>query len=204
MDAPKVWSPVNWGPLATNVLEARHYSLCTPMGIEAKCDFTSMEFRINIGGVEYRTQDNIQASAYMNQSDIGGLKKGTYVQPTACFKVLLESPSGLYSMCQPVLQEAACSYTVGATSYPQSHMARRSYGLVAFDTLAHAQEMLKKLEEMPHTFGIYYATGYLSYTLPARWQNLRNDWFVADRNETGNWPNGTLMFSCLRIEEKFA
>ncbi len=69
------WVALNWSPFATNVLDADKYDLCTPDGSPIDFRRSGMEFVMWFHGVEYRTDDNLKMSYWMNMHEIGGIKK---------------------------------------------------------------------------------------------------------------------------------
>jgi len=66
---------INWSPFATNVLDAGEFDLCTPDGTPVDFHRSNGGFVLVINSKCFETSDNIQMSYWMNQFEIGGLKK---------------------------------------------------------------------------------------------------------------------------------
>jgi hypothetical protein len=67
---------INWSPFATNVLDAGDYDLCKPDGTPVDMHQDSRGgFVLVVDGRRYETDDNIQMSYWMNQFEIGGIRK---------------------------------------------------------------------------------------------------------------------------------
>jgi hypothetical protein len=67
---------VNWSPFATNVLDAGDFALCKPDGTPVMFRRGGMgEFILVIDDKRFETKDNTQMSYWMNQFEIGGVRK---------------------------------------------------------------------------------------------------------------------------------
>ena len=68
---------INWSPYATNVLDANEFDLCTPDGqpVDFHRDNAGRDFVLIVNGERLVTNDNLLMSYWMNQREIGGMKK---------------------------------------------------------------------------------------------------------------------------------
>ena len=66
---------INWSPFATNVLDAGEFDLCLPDGTPVDYHRDGGDFVIIVNGKRLATDDNLQMSYWMNQHEIGGMKR---------------------------------------------------------------------------------------------------------------------------------
>lgn len=66
---------INWSPFAKNILDAHEYDLCTPDGAPVDFHRDGMNFVLVVNDQRFVTDDNLQMSYWMNQHEIGGLKR---------------------------------------------------------------------------------------------------------------------------------
>jgi hypothetical protein len=66
---------INWSPFATNILDAHEYDLCMPDGTPVEFHRSNGGFVLVLDDARLETDDNLQMSYWMNQREIGGLKR---------------------------------------------------------------------------------------------------------------------------------
>ena len=63
---------INFSPFATNVIDViERTDLVTPAGLPVSIKRNSYGFVIDIGGLHYETNDNLQASRILNTNQVG-------------------------------------------------------------------------------------------------------------------------------------
>lgn len=75
---------INWSPFATNVLDAGEFDLCLPDGTPVDFHRDGCDFVVVVNGKRLATDDNLQMSYWMNQYEIGGLKRNLTQRAADC------------------------------------------------------------------------------------------------------------------------